>query len=80
MSDIDFEYTNLVLENSVSETFGKINPGSLGVKKVKSLVAKKFDGSPFRKNSGRPAIDSKLEKPIIRFAEENPSWAYDRIS
>ncbi len=43
------------------------------------LVAKKFDGSKFRKKTGRPRIDHKLESLILKFVEENPSWGYDRI-
>ena len=43
------------------------------------LVAKKFDGSMFRKYAGRPRINRELESLIIKFAEENPSWRYDRI-
>lgn len=43
------------------------------------LVAKKFDGSKNRKKVGRPRIDHELESLIIQFAEENPSWGYDRI-
>ncbi len=44
------------------------------------LVAKKFDGSKFRKKAGRPRIDHELESLILKFAEENPSWGYDRLS
>jgi len=43
------------------------------------LIAKKFDGSEFRKKVGRPKTDHVLEYLIIQFAEENPSWGYDRI-
>ena len=46
----------------------------------RKLVAKKFDGSAYRKPFGRPPISLELEKLIIRFAEENPSWGHDRIS
>ncbi len=46
----------------------------------RKLVAKKFDGSMFRKKVGRPRIDHKLESLILKFAEEKPSWGYDRIS
>ncbi len=46
----------------------------------RKLVAKKFDGSKFRKKVGRPKTDRKLEALIIRFVEENPSWGYDRIA
>ena len=44
------------------------------------LVAKKFDGSSYRKTFGRAPICSEIEKLIIQFAEANPSWGYDRIS
>ncbi len=44
------------------------------------LIAKKFDGSKNRKKSkGRPAIDPEIEKLIVLFALDNPSWGYDRI-
>jgi putative transposase len=49
------------------------------LKWFRRLVAKKFDGSPYRKKYGRPPISIELEKLIIRFAEENPGWGYDRI-
>ena len=45
----------------------------------RKLVAKKFDGSRFRKTVGRPRIDYELEGLIIQFIEENPTWGYDRI-
>jgi len=50
------------------------------MKWFRKLVAKKFDGSPFRKTFGRPPINPELEQLIIQFAEENPSWGYDRIA
>src|SRR5215470_3733176 len=43
------------------------------------LVAQKFDGSPQRMAPGRPKIDSALEALIVRMAQENHSWGYDRI-
>jgi transposase len=43
------------------------------------LVAQKFDGSPQRKAPGRPTIDPELETLIVRMAQENRSWGYDRI-
>ena len=42
-------------------------------------VAQKFDGSPQRKAPGRPRIDEELEALVIRMAQENRSWGYDRI-
>src|SRR2546430_7318066 len=44
------------------------------------LVAKKFDGSQQRKALGRPAIDQELEALVVRMAQENRSWGYDRIA
>jgi hypothetical protein len=46
----------------------------------RKLVAKKFDGSKKRKYPGRPAVDQEVEDLVARFAQENRSWGYDRIS
>lgn len=45
----------------------------------RKLVAKKFDGSRFRKTVGRPRIDHELEALVLKFVAENPSWGYDRV-
>ena len=45
----------------------------------RKLVAQKFDGSPQRKLPGRPTIDPELEALVIRLAQGNRSWGYDRI-
>jgi putative transposase len=45
----------------------------------RKLVAQQFDGSQQRKAPGRPTIDQKLEALIVRMAQENRSWGYDRI-
>jgi hypothetical protein len=45
----------------------------------RKLVAQKFDGSTQRKAPGRPMIDSEVEALIVRMAQENRSWGYDRI-
>jgi putative transposase len=44
------------------------------------LVAQKFDGSHQRKAPGRPPIDPALEALVVRMAQENRSWGYDRIA
>ena len=45
----------------------------------RKLVAQKFDGSQQRKPPGRPKIDQDLEALVVRMAQENRSWGYDRI-
>jgi putative transposase len=46
----------------------------------RKLVAQKFDGSQQRKAPGRPTIDQELEALVVRMAQENRSWGYDRIA
>src|SRR5262249_2836436 len=45
----------------------------------RKLVAQKCDGSAQRKAPGRPQVDPELEALIVRMAQENRSWGYDRI-
>jgi hypothetical protein len=44
------------------------------------LIARKFDGSKHRSYPGRPRLDPELEAPILRMAQENKGWGYDRIA
>jgi transposase len=44
------------------------------------LIAKKFDGSQQRKTLGRPTMDQEVEALVVRMAQENRSWGYDRIA
>ena len=44
------------------------------------LVARKFDGSGYRQSPGRPPVSTEVERLILRFARENRTWGYDRIS
>ena len=44
------------------------------------LVAKKFDGSKNRQYPGRPRGDADIEELVVRLAQENKSWGYDRIA
>jgi putative transposase len=43
------------------------------------LVAKKSDGSQQRTAPGRPMMDQEVEALIVRMAQENRAWGYDRI-
>jgi transposase InsO family protein len=45
----------------------------------RKLVAQKFASSQQRKAFGRPKIDAELEALVVRMAQENGSWGYDRI-
>src|SRR5262249_49981603 len=38
-----------------------------------------FNGSRFRKRVGRPRVAEEIERLVVRMANENPSWGYDRI-
>src|SRR6266436_891328 len=45
----------------------------------RKFVAQKFDSSQQRKGLGRPMIDKEVEALVVRMAQENRSWGYDRI-
>src|SRR4029434_5164780 len=45
----------------------------------RKLIAQKFDSSTQRQSLGRPRVDAELEALIVRMAQENRSWGYDRI-
>jgi len=42
------------------------------------LIASKYDGSDRRK-PGRPRLEATVEDLIVRIAQENRTWSYDRI-
>jgi hypothetical protein len=46
----------------------------------RKFMAKKFDGSQQRKTPGRPRMHAELEALVVRLAQENRSWGYDRIA
>jgi putative transposase len=43
------------------------------------LIARKFDGSKSRRYPGRPRIDHEIEQWVVRMAQDNSDWGYDRI-
>jgi putative transposase len=45
----------------------------------RKLVAQKLDGSQHRQAPGRPKIAKEIEALVVRMAQENRSWGYDRI-
>jgi putative transposase len=46
----------------------------------RGLIAKKSDGSEHRQAPGRPTISAEIEALVVRMAQENRSWGYDRIA
>ncbi len=46
----------------------------------RKLVAQKFDGSRQRRAPGRPRTDAALEALVVRWAQANRSWGYDRLA
>ena len=44
------------------------------------LIARKFDGSKHRCYPGRPRVVPNVEALIVRMAQENTGWGYDRIA
>src|SRR4030095_3454679 len=46
----------------------------------RKLIAQKCDGSQQRLAPGRPKMDEELEALVVRMAQENRSWGYDRIA
>ena len=45
----------------------------------RKLVAQKFDSLQQRKAPGRLKVDAEIEALVVRLAQENCSWGYDRI-
>jgi hypothetical protein len=45
----------------------------------RQLVAEKWDYSKRRNNIGRPPVSEEARDLVLRLAQENPHWGYDRI-
>jgi putative transposase len=69
----------VALGRLMADTVTIVKPATL-LKWHRRLVAKKFDGSRFRKRVGRPPVAAEVEALVIKMAKENPSWGYDRIA
>ena len=64
---------------ALSDVAAAAKPDTL-LRWYRELIAKKFDGSRFRKSLGRPPIEEEIERLVVRMARENPSWGYERIA
>jgi len=69
----------IALGKLMADTVTIVKPETI-LKWRRRLVAKKFDGSRFRKRHGRPPTKTEIEDPVIRLARDNPVWGYDRIA
>lgn len=46
----------------------------------RELIAEKWNYAERRRNKpGRPPVSTKVRELVLRMAEENPTWGYDRI-
>jgi len=68
----------IALGKLMADTVTIVKPQTI-LKWHRTLVAKKFDGSRFRKRQGRPPTKAEIETLVVRFARDNPTWGYDRI-
>src|ERR1039457_5836830 len=68
----------VALGKLMEDTVTIVKPETI-LKWHRRLVAKKFDGSRFRKQHGRPPIKAEIEDLVIRLARDNPARGYDRI-
>jgi putative transposase len=64
---------------ALAEVATIVKPGTI-LAWHRTLVAKKFDGSRQRKTPGRPPVDAALEALVVRLAQENRVWGYNRIA
>src|SRR5476649_449195 len=61
----------VALGQLMADTVTIVKPETI-LKWHRRLVAKKFDGSRFRKRLGRPPIKTDIEELVVRLARENP--------
>ncbi len=69
----------IALGKLMADTVTIVKPQTI-LKWHRTLVARKFDGSRFRKRQGRPLTKTEIEELVIRLARDNPAWGYDRIA
>jgi hypothetical protein len=65
-------------QQALSEVASIVTPDTILVWH-RTLAAQTFNGSEQRKTAGRPKIAAELEALMVRMAQENRSWRYDRI-
>ncbi len=65
-------------KQALAEVMSVVKPETL-LAWHRKLIARKFDGSTYRRYPGRPRIDPAIEPFVVQFAQENRTWGYDRI-
>lgn len=63
---------------ALAEVASRVKPDTI-LAWHRKLIAKQCDGSPQRCVPGRPTIDAAVEALVVRLAQENRSWGYDRL-
>jgi putative transposase len=63
---------------ALSEVAGIVTPDTI-LHWPRQLVARKWDYSDRRKSGGRPRTKQEKVELVLRMAQENPTWGYDRI-
>jgi transposase InsO family protein len=67
-----------VLGRHVLERLGGLVTPDTILRWYRELIAKKYDGASERRG-GRPGTATSLQRLVVQFATENPSWGYTRI-
>jgi transposase InsO family protein len=62
---------------ALAQLAGLVTPDTI-LRWYRELIAKKYDGSARRK-CGSSGTDASLQRMVVQFATENPSWGYTRI-
>jgi len=65
-------------KKALAEVISVVKPETL-LAWHRKLIARKFDGSTYRRYPGRPRIDPAIEQFVVQFAQENRTWGYNRI-
>jgi len=67
----------LVGRRALEQLAGLVTPDTI-LRWYRELIAKKYDGAS-RRQGGRPGTATSLQRLVVQFATENPSWGYTRI-
>jgi hypothetical protein len=62
---------------ALNQLGGLVTPDTI-LRWYRELIAKKYDGTSQREG-GRPGTATWLQRLVVQFATENPSWGYTRI-